>query len=112
LVLDLADLRALLTFLESDAGKAELQGIGGMASSTVGVVLRSLVGLEDGGATEFFGEPQLEIADLIRTAPDGRGVISMLELPAVQDKPRLFSTTLMWLLAEHLRARGTCWVTS
>jgi uncharacterized protein len=49
---------------------------------------------------EFFGEAQLEIADLLRTAPDGRGVISMLELPSVQDKPRLFSTALMWLLAE------------
>ena len=99
-LLDLSDLRALLTFLESDAGKPELEGIGGLASSTVGVLLRSLVGLEDGGGTEFFGEPQLDIADLLRTAPDGRGVISMLELPEVQDKPRLFSTALMWLLGE------------
>ncbi len=99
-LVDLADLRALLTFLSSDAGKAELEGIGGLASSTVGVLLRGLVGLEDGGGSEFFGEPQLDIADLLRTAPDGRGVISVLELPAVQDKPRLFSTALMWLLAE------------
>ncbi len=99
-LLDLSDLRALLTFLESDAGKDELQGIGGLASSTVGVLLRALVGLEDGGGTEFFGEPQLDVADLLRTAPDGRGVISVLELPSVQDKPRLFSTALMWLLAE------------
>ena len=103
-LLDLSDLRALLTFLESDAGKPELEGIGGLASSTVGVLLRSLVGLEDGGGTEFFGEPQLDIADLLRTAPDGRGVISMLELPSVQDKPRLFSTALMWLLGRALRA--------
>jgi hypothetical protein len=99
-LLDLSDLRALLTFLESDAGKSELEGIGGLASSTVGVLLRSLVGLETGGGSEFFGEPQLDIADLIRTTPDGRGVISCLELPAVQDKPRLFSTALMWLVAE------------
>ena len=99
-LLDLSDLRALLTFLESDAGKLELEGIGGLASSTVGVLLRALVGLETGGGNEFFGEPQLDIADLIRTAPDGRGVISCLELPAVQDRPRLFSTALMWLLAE------------
>ncbi len=99
-LLDLSDLRALLTFLESDAGKQELEGIGGLASSTVGVLLRSLVGLETGGGNEFFGEPQLDIADLIRTAPDGRGIISCLELPAVQDKPRLFSTALMWLVAE------------
>ena len=76
-LLDLSDLRALLTFLDSDDGKDELEGIGGLASATVGVLLRTLVGLEDGGGTEFFGEPQLEIADLLRTAPDGRGVISV-----------------------------------
>ena len=99
-LLDLADLRALLTFLVSDDGKTELEGIGGLASQTVGVLLRALVGLEDGGGNELFGEPQFDINDLIRTASDGRGVISCLELPAVQDKPRLFSTALMWLLAE------------
>ena len=99
-LLDLSDLRALLTFLASDEGKAELTGIGGLASQTVGVLLRALVGLEDGGGNEFFGEPMFQIADLLRTAPDGRGVISCLELPAVQDKPKLFSTALMWMLAE------------
>jgi DNA helicase HerA-like ATPase len=99
-LLDLADLRALLTFLESDAGKAELEGIGGLAKATVGVLLRALVGLEDSGGNEFFGEPQLAIDDLLRTAPDGRGVISVLELPALQDKPALWSTALMWLVAE------------
>ena len=99
-LLDLADLRALLTFLVSDDGKTELEGIGGLASQTVGVLLRALVGLEDGGGNELFGEPQFDVNDLIRTASDGRGVISCLELPAVQDKPRLFSTALMWLLAE------------
>ena len=99
-LLDLADLRALLTFLDSDAGKGELEGIGGLASSTVGVLLRALVGLEEGGGNEFFGEPQLDIADLMRTAPDGRGIVSVLELAAAQDKPKLFSTALMWVLAE------------
>jgi len=99
-LLDLSDLRALLTFLDSEAGKSELEGIGGLASQTVGVILRALVGLEQGGGNEFFGEPQFDVADLLRTAPDGRGVITCLELPAVQDKPRLFSTALMWLLAE------------
>ncbi|MFN8174195.1 MAG: helicase HerA-like domain-containing protein [Solirubrobacteraceae bacterium] len=99
-LLDLSDLRALLTFLDSDAGKPELEGIGGLSSQTVGVLLRALVGLEAGGGTELFGEPQLKVADLMRTAPDGRGIISVLELPAVQDKPALFSTALMWLLAE------------
>jgi len=99
-LVDLADLRALLTFLDSKAGKAELEGIGGLSESTVGVLLRSLVGLETGGGSEFFGEPQLEIADLMRLAPDGRGIVSCLELPAVQDRPALFSTVLMWLVAE------------
>jgi hypothetical protein len=99
-LLDLSDLRALLTFLASDDGKADLTGIGGLSSATVGVLLRSLTGLEDGGGNEFFGEPMLDVHDLMRTAPDGRGIISCLELPAVQDKPTLFSTALMWLLGE------------
>ena len=64
------------------------------------MLLRALVGLEDGGGNEFFGEPQLDIADLMQTRPDGHGVVSVLELAAVQDKPKLFSTALMWLLAE------------
>jgi DNA double-strand break repair helicase HerA and related ATPase len=99
-LLDLSDLRALLTYLDSDAGKDELRGIGGLSPQTVGVLLRSLVGLEEGGGTEFFGEPQLDIADLVRTAPDGRGIVCCLELPAVQDRPRLWSTVLMWVVAE------------
>jgi uncharacterized protein len=99
-LVDLADLRALLTFFDSKEGRSELEGLGGVASATVGVLLRALVAVEDGGGTEFFGEPQLEIADLLRTAPDGRGVVSCLELSAVQDKPTLWSTALMWLVAE------------
>ena len=99
-LLDLSDLRALLQHLESDEGKAELEGLGGVAKQTIGVLLRALAQLEDGGGSEFFGEPQLAIEDLLRTAEDGRGVISCLELPAVQDKPALFSTAMMWLLAE------------
>jgi hypothetical protein len=99
-LLDLTDLRALLTYLASKDGKAELEGIGGLSKATVGVLLRALVGLESGGGTEFFGEPQLDIADLMRVTPDGRGVISCLELPAVQDKPALWSTVMMWLVAE------------
>src|SRR3954449_5165320 len=99
-LLDLSDLRALLQYLDSDQGKAELEGLGGVSKQTIGVLLRSLAQLEDGGGKEFFGEPQLAIEDLLRTADDGRGIVSCLELPAVQDKPALFSTALMWLLAE------------
>jgi DNA helicase HerA-like ATPase len=99
-LLDLADLRALLTFLDSDAGQDDLKGLGGVSGQTIGVLLRSLVQLEDGGGQEFFGEPQFEIADLLRTGADGRGIVTCLELAAVQDRPALFSTVLMWLLAE------------
>jgi hypothetical protein len=99
-LLDLCDLRAVLQYLTSDDGKAELKQIGGLSPATVGVLLRKLVELEAQGGEEFFGEPELEVSDLIRQTADGRGVISCLELKGVQDKPKLFSTFLMWLLAE------------
>jgi len=99
-LLDLVDLREVLKFLDSDEGKDELKAIGGLSSATTGVLLRKIVELEDQGAEAFFGEPELEVADLLRTTPEGQGVISCLELAGVQDKPRLFSTFLMWLLAE------------
>ena len=99
-LLDLADLREVLRFLDSDEGKDELKAIGGLSTATTGVLLRKIVELEDQGGEAFFGEPELEVADLLRTTPEGQGVISCLELAAVQDKPRMFSTFLMWLLAE------------
>ena len=99
-LVDLSDLRAMLQFLDSDEGRVELKGIGGVSSATVGVLLRALVQVEDGGGNELFGEPQLDINDLIRTDADGRGVISLLELGDVRDKPLLWSTATMWLLGE------------
>ncbi len=99
-LLDLSDLRTLLAYLESDQGKAELTGLGGVSKATIGVLLRALAMLEDGGGNELFGEPQFVITDLLRVDANGQGIISSLELPAVQDKPRLFSTALMWMLAE------------
>jgi DNA helicase HerA-like ATPase len=99
-LLDLDDLSAVLKYLTSDDGKAELADIGGLSAATAGVLLRKIVELEDQGAESFFGEPELDVADLLRRTPDGLGVISSLELAAVQDKPKLFSTFLMWLLAE------------
>jgi DNA helicase HerA-like ATPase len=99
-LLDLKDLRALIQFLTSEEGQEALSGIGGLSKATAGVILRSLIALENNGGEVFFGEPEWEPADLIRTDPSGRGVISALELSAVGDKPRLFSTFLMWLLAD------------
>ena len=99
-LLDLKDLRMLLQFLVSDEGKPELKGIGGLSAATVGVILRSLISLEEQGADVFFGEPEFDPDDLLRVMPDGRGIVSLLELPNLQDRPALFSTFLMWLLAE------------
>ena len=99
-LLDLDDLREVLKFLQSEEGKAELEDIGGLSSATTGVLLRKIVELEEHGAGALFGEPELEVADLLRRTPEGFGVISCLELAAVQDKPKLFSTFLMWLVAE------------
>jgi uncharacterized protein len=99
-LLDLKDLRSVIQYLASDDGKAELAALGGLSKQTAGVLLRQLLTFEGGGADAFFGEPEFDIADLLRVSADGRGVISCLELPGVQDRPELFSTFLMWLLAE------------
>ncbi|MFF9563549.1 helicase HerA-like domain-containing protein [Leifsonia sp. NPDC014704] len=99
-LLDLADLRAVLTYLASDDGKEELTGLGGLSGATVGVILRELIAFADQGAEAFFGEPEIDTAEFLRTAPDGTGVVSLLEVPGVQDKPAVFSTFLMWLLAD------------
>jgi DNA helicase HerA-like ATPase len=99
-LLDLIDLRAAIQFLTSDEGKDELKGIGGVSSATAGVILREISALEAQGAEAFFGEPAFDTSELLRVGGDGRGVISALELPALQDRPALFSTFLMWLLAE------------
>ncbi len=99
-LVDLSDLRAVLTYLTSDEGKGELKELGGLSAATAGVILRELITFADDGADVFFGEPEFEVTDFLRTAPDGRGVISLLEVPGVVDKPALFSTFLMYLLAE------------
>ena len=99
-LLDLKDLATTLKFLASDEGKPILAEYGGMSKASVGVLLRSIVVLEQEGADAFFGELEFDVADLLRTAPDGSGVISILELRDVMDKPRLFSTFTLWLLAQ------------
>jgi DNA helicase HerA-like ATPase len=99
-LLDLADLREVVKFLTSDEGKADLKDLGGLSSATAGVILRELIGFSDQGADAFFGEPEFDSADFLATAPDGRGLISLVELPNLQDRPAVFSTFLMWLLAD------------
>src|SRR6185369_4676187 len=80
---DFGDLRAVLKHL-SGPGAADLEQYGGMSKQTVGVLLREMVELESQGADEFFGEPEFDLADLIQTERDGRGLVSVLELTDVQ----------------------------
>ncbi len=103
-LLDFADLRTLLQFLGSDEGRAELEAIGGASRQTLGVLLRKMVELEAQGAERFFGEPEFDVRDLLHVTQDGRGMVTCLELADVQDRPRLYSTFLMWLLAELYQA--------
>jgi DNA helicase HerA-like ATPase len=102
LLLDLADLRAVLRHLEG-AGAADLADYGGVSKATAGVLLRRLTELEQQGAGRFFGEPEFEVEDLLRADERGKGIVSVLELPDVQDRPALFSTFMMWLLASLYR---------
>jgi len=98
LLLDFPDLRAVLRYL-SDEGADELKEYGGMSKQTVGVLLREMVELEAQGAEDFFGEPEFDLDDLMQTERDGRGLISVLELRDVQEKPAMFSTFMLWMLA-------------
>ena len=99
-LLDIEDLRAVIRHLTSKEGKADLQELGGVSSATAGVILRAVTNLQAQGGDVFFGEPQLDVADLLRTAPDGRGIVSLLEVAGLQSRPELFAAFLMWLLAE------------
>ena len=98
-LVDLKDLRELLSYLSSNA--KEISGrYGNVATSAVGAVARQLLVLENQGATNFFGEPALAIDDLIRVAPNGRGVINVLAADKLMSSPRLYATFLLWLLSE------------
>jgi DNA helicase HerA-like ATPase len=103
-LLDLKDLASTLKFLSSDDGKPILADYGGMSPASVGVLLRSLVVLEQQGADVFFGEPEFDVHDLLRNTPEGAGVVSVLELRDVMDKPSLFSTFMLWMLAQLYEA--------
>src|SRR5262245_2985637 len=98
-LIDFSDLRAVLQYLSSDAGAGALANYGGMSKATVGVLLREMVELEQQGAGAFLGVPEFELEDLLQVERDGTGLVSVLELQDVQDKPALFSTFMMWMLA-------------
>src|SRR3984893_7604868 len=103
-LLDLKDLRAVISYLTSDEGKVELKSLGGVSAQTAGVILRALVNLEAEGADTFFGEPELKPKDLLRFDDKGHGVISLLELGDQAARPVLFSTFLMWVLSDLFKS--------
>jgi hypothetical protein len=99
LVLDLKDLRALLG-LVADRADVLAKTYGNVSKASIGAILRQLLVLENQGGDAFFGEPALDIADLMRTSYDGRGVINVLAADKLMSSPKLYATFLLWLLSE------------
>ena len=98
-LIDLPDLRAVISFLTSDEGKDELATIGGVSKATAGVILRALTALESQGGGQFFGAPGFDTADLMRMDSTGRGIISLLGVGDISTRPALVSAVIMFLLA-------------
>ena len=99
LMLDLKDLQTTLKFL-ADNRKTVAEEYGNVTSASVGAIQRRLLVLEDEGADDFFGEPELELPDLMRTTYDGKGFINVLDARQLMTQPRLYATFLLWLLSE------------
>jgi DNA helicase HerA-like ATPase len=99
LLLDLKDLQALLADMAERA--QEISGrYGNVAKASVGAIQRQLLVLEQQGGEKFFGEPALEIADLMRTTTDGHGIVGIVAADRLMQSPRLYATFLLWLLSE------------
>ncbi|TDL83649.1 DUF853 family protein [Palleronia sediminis] len=98
-LLDLKDLQALLVWTGENRDALQLR-YGNVAASSVGAIQRRLLVIENEGMAEIFGEPALELSDLIRTDPDGRGRINVLDAASLMTSPRLYATFLLWLLSE------------
>jgi len=103
LLLDLKDLRALLVAVNDNA-KEISASYGNVATATIGAVQRALLVLEQQGADKFFGEKALDIADLMRLTPDGRGYVSVLAADQLMTSPQLYATFLLWLMSELFEA--------
>lgn len=99
LLLDLKDLRAMLQHGSEQATEISAQ-YGKITPASIAAIQRALLSLEDQGADSFFGEPSVELSDLIRTASNGRGMVNILAAEKLYQSPRLYATTLLWLLAE------------
>ncbi len=98
-LLDLKDLRAILGFVSENAAELQKQ-YGNVTAATVGTIQRQLLVLENQGATSFFGEPALDIADFMRVDRDGRGIVNVLAADKLIANPRLYATFLLWMLSE------------
>ncbi len=98
LLLDLKDLRAMLQHVGDNAAQFKTQ-YGNVSSASIGIIQRGLLQLESQGGAQFFGEPMLEIADLMRQQ-DGKGVVSILAAEQLMNSPKLYSTFLLWMLSE------------
>jgi hypothetical protein len=99
-LLDLKDFKKVLQYI-SDEGKAEIEKeYGKISTSSTGTILRKVIELEQQGAELFFGERSFEVDDLMRISNDGRGMISIVRVSDIQDRPKLFSTFMLSLLAE------------
>jgi uncharacterized protein len=99
LLLDLDDLRSLLTYV-SDNAKTLKSNYGHLSSASVGAIQRSLLTLEHQGAAHFFGEPALNLDDLMRRDASGQGTINILAADRLMQTPKVYATFLLWLLAE------------
>ena len=99
-LLDIKDFKKVLQYVTNE-GKEEIQAeYGRISSSSTGAILRKIVEIEQQGGDLFFGEKSFEVEDLTRVDEDGKGIISVLRLTDIQDKPKLFSTFMLQLLAE------------
>jgi len=99
LLLDLKDLRRMLVYLAENTSTISTQ-YGNVSKASIGAIQRRLLVLEQQGAENFFGEPALELNDMMRTTHEGKGVINILSAAKLIHSPRLFSTFLLWLLSE------------
>ncbi|MDX1907007.1 MAG: helicase HerA-like domain-containing protein [Bacteroidia bacterium] len=99
-LLDLEDFKKTLQYMTNEGREEAEKAYGQIASSSVGTILRKVLALEQQGAATFFGEPSFEVRDLCRVNDQGLGYVSVLRLNDIQDKPGLFSTFMMSLLAE------------
>jgi DNA helicase HerA-like ATPase len=99
LIIDLKDLRAVLQYVGENA-KEYTTSYGNISAASIGAIQRGLLAIETQGGDKFFGEPMLDIADLMQTDADGRGVVNILAADKLYNSPKLYSTFLLWMLAE------------